>query len=109
MKELHFEETSLDDLRAFPTDARKDAGKQLDKVQNGQTPNDWKPMKTIGPGVAEIRVDDPSGIFRVMYVAKFAEGVFVLHCFKKTTQKTSQHDIDVTTRRYKNLVGRLRK
>jgi phage-related protein len=103
-KPLAFRGSSLDDLRRFPVGARRAAGFQLDLVQNGRDPDDWKPMTTIGPGVREIRVRDEVGAFRVIYVAKFADAVFVLHCFEKKSQRTSRPDIDLATRRYKDLL-----
>ena len=73
------------DLLAFPRDARKEAGFQLGKVQAGLDPEDWKPFDVVGSGTKEIRLRDASGIYRVMYVAKFAEAIYVLHCFQKKT------------------------
>ena len=61
-------------------------------------------METVGPGAREIRIRDENGIFRVMYVAKFADAVYVLHCFQKKTQKTAPSDLALATRRYKELV-----
>jgi phage-related protein len=75
----------LDDLRAFPLTARREAGHQLEQEQNGREPDDWKPMNTVGPGAKEIRIRDEAGAFRVLYVAKFADAVYVLHCFQKKT------------------------
>lgn len=60
----------MDDLRDFPLTARREAGHQLDLVQNGRAPDDWKPMNTAGQGVREIRIRDEAGAFRVLYVAK---------------------------------------
>jgi phage-related protein len=88
-----FRGSALDDLRAFPQEARRAAGYQTDSVQSGRDPDDWKPMPSIGPGVREIRIRDPGGAFRVIYVAKFSDAVFILHCFRKTTQKTASADI----------------
>lgn len=102
-----FRGSSLDDLRAFPTKARREAGYQLDQVQQGRDPDDWKPMATIGQGVREVRIKDAEGAFRVIYVAKFGEAVFVLHCFQKKSQKTSHEDLALATRRYKELVKEL--
>lgn len=107
-KPILFLGTSLDDLRSFPIAARREAGFQLDQVQNGRDPDDWKPMTTIGRGVREIRIRDAEGAYRVIYVAKFADAVFVLHCFHKTSQKTSRGDIALATRRYKDLAGVLK-
>lgn len=103
-KKLAFLDTSLDDLRAFPESSRQEIGYQLDRIQQGLNPYDWKPFSTIGPGVREIPTRDADGIYRVMYVAKFEEAVYVLHCFQKKTQTTSQSDIDLAKRRYKELV-----
>ena len=83
MKPITFLGDSLEELRAFPQGARRAAGMQLDKVQRGLMPDNWKPMKTVGTGVCEIRVKDESGIYRVVYIAAFAEAVYVLHVFQK--------------------------
>ena len=104
---VEFRGRSLDDLRAFPIAARREAGHQLDQVQNGQEPDDWKPINTVGHGVKEIRIRDAAGIFRVIYVAKFADVVFVLHCFQKKTQKTSKADVDLAAKRYRDLLKEL--
>ncbi len=107
MKKIRFRGSALSDLRAFPETARREAGYQLDKVQNEQMPTDWKPMATIGKGVQELRVRDESGAFRVIYVAKFSDAIYVLHCFQKKTHKTSKADIDLATKRYSDLVKEL--
>ncbi|MEX1147400.1 MAG: type II toxin-antitoxin system RelE/ParE family toxin [Sphingomonadales bacterium] len=99
-----FQGTALDDLRAFPETARRAAGHQIDRVQNGREPDDWKPMNTVGKGVREIRVRDADGAFRVIYVAKLADAIHVLHCFQKKGQKTSKADLDIATRRYRTLI-----
>lgn len=109
MKPVEFRGSSLDDLRAFPSTARRECGFQIDRVQRGLDPLDWKPFKTIGPGVNEIRIKDAEGEFRTMYVAKFEDAIYILHCFRKKTQKTSQSDIDVVRKRYKELVKELKK
>ena len=84
--------------------ARREAGHQLDRVQHGREPDTWKPMTTIGQGVREIRIRDTAGAFRVIYVAKFADAVYVLHCFQKKTQRTSKADLDLAAKRYRELV-----
>lgn len=104
VKPVEFLGSSLDDLRAFPLLARREAGHQIDQVQNGQEPDDWKPMSVVGHGVKEIRIRDPAGAFRVIYVAKFAEAVYVLHCFQKKTEKTSRVDVDLASKRYRHLL-----
>ena len=88
----------------FPETARQDAGFQLDKVQRGEEPDDWKPMTAIGAGVKEIRIWDEAGTFRVIYLAKLADAVYVLHCFQKKTKATSQKDVNLARNRYKDLM-----
>ncbi|MCQ8128473.1 type II toxin-antitoxin system RelE/ParE family toxin [Methylomonas rivi] len=107
-KTVEFRGRSLEDLRTFPLSARREAGFQIDKVQHGQEPDDWKPMNTVGHGVKEIRIRDSAGAFRVLYVAKFADAVYVLHCFQKKTEKTSNTDLDLATKRYLELVKELK-
>lgn len=88
----------------MPSAVRHAVGVELMLVQFGSSPNDFKPMFTVGDGVYEIRIRDESGAFRVMYVAKRVEAVYVLHAFQKKTQKTNQTDLDLARRRYK-LIG----
>jgi len=88
------------DLMRFPAEARRDCGHQLRKVQMGEDPHDWKPMPAVGSGVREIRVHESAGEFRVMYVAARPEGIYVLHCFQKKSEKTSRHDCELAARRF---------
>lgn len=104
MKEICFRGSSLDDLRAFPATAMREAGYQLDKVQRGKEPSDWKPMSSVGDGVKEVRVRDESGAFRVIYLAKLENAVYVLHCFQKKTEQTSLPDIRIARKRYKDVM-----
>ena len=106
MKPLNFVGSSLDDLRNFPDEARRAAGFELRAVQDGFEPSDWKPMSIIGPGVKEIRIH-VLGEWRVIYVAKFRDAVYVLHAFQKKTRRTSLHDIDMARRRYRQIGGNL--
>src|SRR6266568_6291786 len=104
-KEIRWVGSSYDDLIAFPKAPRQEAGFQLGKVQAGLDPTDWKPFDEVGAGTREIRISDAKGIFRVMYVAKFEEAVYVLHCFQKKTQATSKQDKDIATARYRAVVS----
>ena len=81
--------TALNDLRAFPPAARRRAGHELDLLQQGLEPTDWKPMPTVGDGVYELRIR-AGGAFRVFYVMKRAEGVIVVHAFQKKSQQTGR-------------------
>ena len=109
LKPVEFRGSALNDLRTFPLSARREARYQIDQVQQGQDPDDWKPMPTIGQGVREIRIRDAAGVFRVVYVARFADAVYVLHCFQKKTQKTSKSDLDLANDRYRDLLKELEK
>jgi phage-related protein len=103
MKSIRFLGDSLKRLREFPDDARQDAGYQLDKVQRGEQPDDFKPMPSIGPGVEEIRIWDEAGTFRVIYTARVDDAVVVLHAFQKKTQTTSKRDIELARMRWSQL------
>jgi phage-related protein len=103
MKPVRFLGDALKSLRDFPEDAKQDAGYQLDKVQRGEQPDDFKPMPSIGKGVEEIRIWDDSGTFRVIYTARLADAVYVLHAFQKKTQATSKRDIDTAKERFAQL------
>ena len=100
MKSVRFLGNSLKTLREFPEDARQDAGYQIDKVQRGLQPDDFKPMPSIGRGVEEIRIWDESGTYRVVYTARLADAVIVLHAFQKKTQATSKRDVDLAKERF---------
>lgn len=101
MKRARFVGTSKEDLSCFPATARARAGYELFMVQVGRQPSDWKPMPSVGAGACEIRVHDTSGAFRVVYVAKFADAVYVLHAFQKKTQKTAARDLELARKRYR--------
>jgi phage-related protein len=97
-KPLSWVGSSLEAVRGFPAAARRQTGYELRRVQQGLQPSDWKPMRTVGPGVVEIRLH--TGLeHRVFYVAKFEEAVYVLHAFEKRTRQTAQADIDLARRR----------
>lgn len=103
MKSVVFLGDSLDRIRAFPEKARRNAGFQLDRVQRGLDPDDWKPMTSVGSGVREIRVRDASGAYRVVYPASFADAVYVLHAFQKKAQRTAARDLALAQSRFREL------
>jgi phage-related protein len=100
-KALQFMRNSHNDLKAFPDEARRAAGFNLDFVQRGFDPENWKPMKTVGAGVSEIRIREASGAYRVIFLASRPAPIYVLHCFQKKTERTSQRDIDLAKARFK--------
>jgi phage-related protein len=106
-KPIDWRGSALRDIKnddIFSPNARREAGHQLSQVQAGLDPDNWKPFDVVGPGTKEIRINLDDGWFRVMYVAKFSEAVYVLHCFKKKTRTTSKQDKDVAIARYKAVI-----
>ena len=81
------------------------AGYELRKLQRGEAPDDWRPFPEVGSGVNEIRIDSADGWFRVMYVAKFEEAIYVLHSFQKSTRKTTRSDVEVAKARYRAVIA----
>ena|ERR1700749_622586 len=106
MKLVKFLGDSLERIRAFPEQARNEAGQQIYRVQIGLEPRDWKPLKTVGPGVREIRVRDENGAYRVIYLTNIGGVVYVLHAFQKKTQTTSSRDLELAAKRYAEISRR---
>ena len=101
LRRLRFVGSAREDISAFPKAARNRAGHELFMVQTGRAPDDWKPMASVGPGACEIRVRDLAGAFRVIYVATFKDTVYVLHAFQKKSRRTSNSDLKLARRRYR--------
>ncbi len=106
MKELKFMGASLTDLARFPKEAKRAAGFELWQVQVGAMPSDFKPMPTVGAGAYEVRIN-VGGQWRVIYVAKRADAVYVLHCFQKKTERASKADLDLAAKRHSILFKEL--
>jgi phage-related protein len=102
VKPARFMGSAKDDLSAFPKPARIRAGHELFMVQVGRDPADWKPMPAVGRGACEMRVRDQTGAFRVVYVARFEDAVYVLHAFQKKSRKTSRSDLELAKQRYRD-------
>lgn len=102
MKPIIWLGSSLDDVRRFSSKTRQAIGYQLYKVQNGLEPSDWKPMPSIGAGVREVRIHGDRA-YRVIYIARFQEVVYVLHAFVKKTQQTPKNEVDLAARRARDL------
>lgn len=103
LKPIRYCGTSEKDIKSFPDTAKQRTAYQLESLQEGEEPSDWKPMKSVGPGVNEIRVKCKDGAFRVFYVVNRPEAIYVLHAFRKTTEKTEKRDIDLAKARFKSL------
>jgi phage-related protein len=104
MKPVRFLGDSRKVLREFPKTVRQQAGYQLGRLQMGIQANDFKPMPSIGKGVEEVRIWAESGTYRVVYTARLAEAVYVIHAFPKTTQATSRRDIEIARERFKQMM-----
>lgn len=94
-------------VKEYPINVRREIGYNLDKVQRGLDPCDWKPMVAVGNGVKEIRIHEENE-YRVLYVAKFEEAIYVLHSFVKKTQQTAKKDIDMARKRYAEILEKRR-
>ena len=101
-KPLKFIGSSQDDLRDFPAEPRRQAGFELYRLQRGREPSNWKPMSAVGRGVREVRIK-LQGEWRVIYVAKFEDAVYVLHAFQKKSRKTRKEDIELARKRYQQI------
>lgn len=104
-KEIRWMGSAYNDLLAFPAEPRRQAGFQLGKVQAGLEPDDWKPFDNVGIGTREIRIRESNGAYRAMYLAKFEEAVYVLHCFQKKSQATNKQDKNIAEARYRVIAG----
>lgn len=104
---VSWEGDSLDVLRSFPKGVRGEFGLDIRRVQNGEKPHDSRPMRTVGPGVFELRQRDERGWYRIIYVNRIGPRVFMLHSFMKKTNTTSQKDINTARSRLKNVQARL--
>lgn len=107
MRPVDFRGSSLRDLRRFPKDVRHDIGYQIDRLQRGVDPNDWKPMPSVGTGVRELRVQGSDSQYRAIYITTIGEMVYVLHVFVKKSQRTSKNDVDIAKKRF-GEIGRIR-
>jgi len=107
LKKIEWIKSSRRSIKEFPAEARYRAGSELLLVQEGKQPTNWKPISLMGPGVMEIRIHEPHE-YRILCIAKFPEAIYVLHCFDKKTQKTSQRDINIARSAYVE-VQRIRK
>jgi len=104
MKDVVFVGDSIARIRRFPRDARRRTGVALDSLQRGGEPTDWKPMKSIGAGVREIRIREKSGAYRIIYATVIGDAIHVLHAFQKKTRATPKSDLDLARDRLKHTM-----
>ena len=102
-KNIFWVGSSMRAFQAIPERARLRFSYDLERVQDGSHPSSWRPMSTVGAGVVEMRVS-ADGAFRLLYVAKYPEGIYVLHVFLKKSRKTSMLDHEVARARLKAVL-----
>ncbi|QQR58784.1 MAG: type II toxin-antitoxin system RelE/ParE family toxin [Candidatus Melainabacteria bacterium] len=103
-KETEWIGDSVDIVRSWSPEVKENVGRQLRKVQEGKQPTNFKPMNIVGAGVFELKFSDDGLNYRVFYVVKFEEAVYILHAFTKKSQKTSEKDLELASKRYKQLL-----
>jgi len=91
-------------VREYPVNVRREIGYNLDRIQRGLEPFDWKPLVGVGNGVKEIRIHEENE-YRVLFVTKFQEAIYVLHSFVKKTEQTAKKDIDIAKKRYAEILN----
>ena len=104
-KDIDWRGSSYEDLLAFPDAAKKTAGFELHRLQNGELPTNYKWVNRWGAGIIEIRLEEKTDAFRVVCIVKFEEAVYVLHSFQKKSQKTSKEDKGIIEARYKGVIA----
>jgi phage-related protein len=104
-KAIHWLGDSRERLRWFPEAVRREIGYQLSLIQSGRQATDSKAIPLVGPGAIEIRVHAENE-YRVFYVAKFADAIYVIHLFAKKSQKPSSLDVELARKRYRELLER---
>ena len=104
MKPIRFLGDSLKRLRDFSAPVRQDAGYQLDRIQRGLRPFDSKPIQSVGRGVEELSIWDESGTYRIFFIARLCDAIYVLHSFSKKTQETPKRDIELAKIRFSELM-----
>jgi phage-related protein len=95
-------------VKSFSEDAQENLGSDLRRVQQGERPLDSRPMKTVGPGVFELRDQDRDFWYRLFYI-QIGEVIYALHSFKKKAKKTPPNEINTGRQRLKDLKQRLAK
>lgn len=103
MKPVRFLGDSLERIRGFPVAIRLDVGFEIETLQRGGQPRDFKPMPTVGVGVEEIRVRSGPAAYRVIYTARMADEIVVLHAFQKKSRGTSRLDLQIARTRFNQL------
>ena len=106
---ISWEGDSLSVLREWPKPIREDVGVALDEMQEGRHATlPVRPMPSIAGGVFELKDSDKSKWYRVIYLARREDVIYVLHCFTKDSAKTEKNDLATAKARWKEVQRRLR-
>lgn len=107
VRRIIFRSGSLESLRKFTAEARRDAGYQLESLQLDIQPDDWGPIGGNVEGLHEIRMSDDSGVLRMVCVVIVKEIIYVLHCYQRTSPKSNQRDAALINARHQELIEEL--
>jgi phage-related protein len=102
-----WEGDSREVLQSFPDDVRQNLGFQLWQLQQGDRPSDYRPLSSIGTGVFELRDQDARAWYRVIYLSRTNDVIYVLHCFEKKSREMPKRDFETAKQRLKAVKARL--
>ena len=102
-----WEGDSREVLKAFPEEVTQNLGFELWQLQQGERPRDYRPLPSVGPGVFELRDQDQRAWYRVVYLSRIKDVIYVLHCFEKTSREMPRKDFEKATQRFKTVKARL--
>lgn len=104
-----WEGNSREILQSFPEGARENLGFDLWRLQQGERPGDYRPVPSIGVGVFELRDQDERAWYRIVYLSRTSDVIYVLHCFEKKGREILRREFEVAKQRLKNVKARLSK
>jgi len=101
-----WEGDSREVLQAFPEEVRQNLGFQLWQLQQGERPGDYRPLPSIGTGVFELRDQDERAWYRVVYLSRINDVIYVLHCFEKKSREMTRKEFGKAKQRLKAVKAR---
>ena len=97
-----------DVLSAFPDGVKSELGYSPRRLQKGLLPDcDARRMESVGKGVWELKTADERTWYRVIYLTRIGDRLYVLHAFEKDSRKTDRRDLEIARVRLKLLTGQL--
>ena len=107
LAEIVWEGDSKDVLRTFPEGVIQNFGFELWQLQQGMRPRNYRPLPSVGSGVFELRDQDERGWYRVVYLSRIDDVIYVLHCFEKRSREMPARDFQKSKRRLSAVNARL--